>query len=112
MHAADIAEIYERLSLEQAYFLHVVLEDDKGADILMELEDSLKAVRKTLSKEIAEEILENLDSDDAADIVLDLPKDVKEEVLSYIKNLELASDIADLLNYPEDSAGGLMAKNS
>ena len=24
MHAADIAEIYERLSLEQAYFLHVV----------------------------------------------------------------------------------------
>ena len=42
MHAADIAEIYERLSLEQAYFLHVVLEDDKGADILMELEDSLR----------------------------------------------------------------------
>ena len=78
----------------------------------MELEDSLREqlLEKLSPKEIAEEVLENLDSDDAADIVLDLPKDVKEEVLSYIENVELASDIADLLNYPEDSAGGLMAK--
>ena len=112
IHAADIAEIYELLSLEQAYFLHVVLDDDKGADILMELEDSLREqlLEKLSPKEIAEEVLENLDSDDAADIVLDLPKDVKEEVLSYIENVEHASDIADLLKYPEDSAGGLMAK--
>ena len=80
IHAADIAEIYELLSLEQAYFLHVVLEDDKGADILMELEDSLREqlLEKLSPKEIAEEVLENLDLDDAADIVLDLPKDVKE----------------------------------
>ena len=35
---------------------------------------------------------------------------MKEKVLSHIEDVEHASDIADLLNYPEDKAGGLMAK--
>ena len=34
----------------------------------------------------------------------------KEEVLSLIEDNEHASDISDLLNYEEDTAGGLMAK--
>ncbi len=112
IHAADIAEIYEAIELEQAYFLHNIIEDDKGADILMELEDYLRdQLLDNLSpQEIAEEVLENLESDDAADIVSELPQEVKEEVLSHIEDEEHASDIVDLLNYPEDTAGGLMAK--
>ena len=112
IHAADIAEIYEAIELEQAHFLHSIIEDEKGADILMELEDDLRdQLLDNLSpKEIAEEVLENLESDDAADIVSELPQEVKEEVLSHIEDVEHASDIADLLNYPEDTAGGLMAK--
>ena len=112
IHAADIAEIYEAIELEQAHFLHNIIEDEKGADILMELEDDLRdQLLDNLSpKEIAEEVIENLESDDAADIVSELPQEVKEEVLSHIEDVEHASDIADLLNYPEDTAGGLMAK--
>ena len=112
IHAADIAEIYEAIELEQAHFLNNIIEDEKGADILMELEDDLRdQLLDNLSpKEIAEEVLENLESDDAADIVSELPQEVKEEVLSHIEDVEHASDIADLLNYPEDTAGGLMAK--
>ena len=112
IHAADIAEIYEAIELEQAHFLHNIIEDEKGADILMELEDDLRdQLLDNLSpKEIAEEVLENLESDDAADIVSELPQEVKEEVLSHLEDVEHASDIADLLNYPEDTAGGLMAK--
>ena len=112
IHAADIAEIYEAIELEQAHFLHNIIEDEKGADILMELEDDLRdQLLDNLSpKEIAEEVLENLESDDAADIVSELPQGLKEEVLSHIEDVEHASDIADLLNYPEDTAGGLMAK--
>ena len=34
----------------------------------------------------------------------------QEEVLSHVENKEHASDISDLLTYPEDTAGGLMAK--
>lgn len=112
LHAADVAEIVETLSFEQASYLYELLEDEKAADVLMELEDDLREqLLETLSpQEIAEEVLDNLESDDAADIVSELAQNIKEEVLSHIEDVEHASDIADLLNYPEDSAGGLMAK--
>ena len=112
IHAADIAEIYELIEIEQAHFLQNIINDEKAADILIELEDDLRdQLLDNLSpKEIAEEVLENLESDDAADIVSELPQEVKEKVLSHIEDVEHASDIADLLNYPEDKAGGLMAK--
>ena len=112
IHAADIAEIYELIEIEQAHFLHNIIKEEKGAEILIELEDDLRdQLLDNLSpKEIAEEVLENLESDDAADIVSELPQEVKEKVLSHIEDVEHASDIADLLKYPEDKAGGLMAK--
>ena len=55
-------------------------------------------------------LIENLDSDDAADIISDLSTAKKVEVLSHIEDIEHASDIVDLLSYPENTAGGLMAK--
>jgi len=60
-------------------------------------------------KEIAEE-LEELDTDDAADIVGELPDEMAEKVISQIEDREHAEDIVDLLRYDENSAGGLMAK--
>lgn len=51
-----------------------------------------------------------LDTDDAADIIADLPESRKEEVISYIEDLDHAKDIVELLRYDEDTAGGLMAK--
>lgn len=112
LHAADVAEIIDELSFNQASHLYELLEDEKAADVLMELEDDLREqLLETLSpQEIAEEVIDNLESDDAADIVSELSQDIKEEVFSHIEDLEHASDIADLLNYSEDSAGGLMAK--
>ena len=112
IHAADIAEIYPTLDFKEVYYLHTVIDDEKAADILVEIEDELRdqLLDKLSAKEIAEEVIENLDSDDAADIVSELSQELKEEVLSHIEDIEHASDIADLLNYPEDTAGGLMAK--
>ena len=51
-----------------------------------------------------------MDSDDAADIISELPENKKQEVLSHLEDQNLANDIVDLLNYDEDTAGGLMAK--
>jgi magnesium transporter len=51
-----------------------------------------------------------MDSDDAADIISELSETKKQEVLSHLEDQELANDIVDLLNYDEDTAGGLMAK--
>jgi magnesium transporter len=112
VHIADIADILEQLNFESGLYLYELLEDERAADVLMELEEDLRDqyLNQLSPEEIAVEVIENLESDDAADIVSELPQEVKEEVLSRIEDVEHASDIADLLNYEEDTAGGLMAK--
>jgi len=112
LHNVDIAELIEGLDEEYGKILFELFEDETSAEILVELdEESREAVLEDLSsQEIAEDLIENLDSDDAADIIADLPSEKKVEVLSHIEDIEHASDIVDLLSYPENTAGGLMAK--
>ena len=61
------------------------------------------------AKEIAEEI-EELDTDDAADLIGELPEERQERVMSQISDTGHVEDIRELLTYDEDTAGGLMAK--
>ena len=68
-----------------------------------------RILSKLSAKEIAEEI-EELDTDDAADIVGELPENLQEKVLSKIEDAEHSQDIRELLNYNEGTAGALMAK--
>jgi len=112
LHSADIAEIYNELNIEQAKFLFLLLDNEKASDVLAEIEedDREEFLHSLPSEVIASHFLEEMDSDDAADVLGDLPEGKKEEVLSHIKDAEQAGDIADLLSYDEDTAGGLMAK--
>lgn len=111
IHYADIAEIMNLLSSEDASYIFDILDSGVTAEILLELNEDVreKILRSLSPKEIAEE-LDELDTDDAADIISELPKERKVEVLSEIIDLDHAKDIVDLLRYDEDSAGGLMAK--
>ena len=112
LHNVDISELIEELDEEDGKILFELFEDETSAEILVELdEESRESVLEDLSsQEIAEDLIENLDSDDAADIIAELPSEKKVEVLSHIEDIEHASDIVDLLSYPENTAGGLMAK--
>jgi magnesium transporter len=112
LHIADIAEIIEDLSIGNAHFFFNLIDEEKAALVLVELEDDIREdlLSDLTAKEIAEEVIDNLESDDAADVIAELSKEKKEEVLAHIEDEEHASDISDLLSYPEDTAGGLMAK--
>src|SRR5574343_246881 len=99
LHFADIAEILDKLSNEEAKYIYFQLEEEVRDRFLASLS----------SKEIADQ-LENLDSDDAADILGDLSDEQIQEVISQMEDDEAAEDIVDLLNYDEDTAGGLMQK--
>ena len=112
MHPADIAEFFEEIDIEDAKFLFLLLEHETAADVLVEIQEEerqdLLAILPT--EIIAEKLIGQMDSDDAADILGDLDDQRTDEIISYIKDLEQAGDIVDLLNYDEDTAGGLMAK--
>ncbi|MBE0661006.1 MAG: magnesium transporter [Bacteroidales bacterium] len=112
LYPADIAEIIEDLDLDEAKYVFTLLDGEEAADVLMELEEDVRVdfLENISSKDIARRYVDNLDSDDAADLISELPLSVRSEVLSHIEDEEQAANIADLLNYPEDSAGGLMAK--
>jgi magnesium transporter len=111
LHYADIAEILDKLSSEEAKFIYFLMDEEVQADVLMELEEEVrdKFLASLSSKEIADQ-LENLDSDDAADILGELSDEQIQEVISQMEDDEAAEDIVDLLNYDEDTAGGLMQK--
>ena len=110
-HYADLGEIIEAISLNEATYLVKVLGSDKTADALAEVNPDIREgiLEKLSAKEIAKEVLE-LDTDDAADIILELPEERQEKVMSQISDDEHVSDIRDLLKYEENTAGALMAK--
>ncbi|MBI6117234.1 magnesium transporter [Salegentibacter maritimus] len=111
VHHADIAEIITELSLEEATYVVKLLDSQKTAEALMELEEGVRErILETLSaKEIAEE-LEEMDTDDAADIISELSPERQQNVIAELVDEEHADNIVELLRYDEDSAGGLMAK--
>ena len=111
-HVADIAEVINNLSEKEANYLYQLIDEEKSALVLIELDDDIREylLSNLSSKEIAKEVIKNLESDDATDVILELPHQQKDEVISLIEDDKYASDITDLLNYPEDTAGGLMAK--
>ena len=113
MHAADIAEIIKNISNKEAKFLYkLITNEELAAAVLIELDDDIREqlLVDLTPKEIAEDLIENLETDDAADVILELPKQKKEAVLSHIENTKHANNISDLLDYKEDTAGSLMAK--
>ncbi|MDD4109438.1 MAG: magnesium transporter [Prolixibacteraceae bacterium] len=112
LHPADIAEIMEHLNMDEARYIYMFLEGEKASDVLIEIpEHDRRRFLKVLPPElIASKFIEYMDSDDAADIVSDLDEDIKLEVLKEIEDFEQAGDIVDLLEYDEDTAGGIMAK--
>tara|TARA_A100001011_G_scaffold399937_1_gene511209 strand:- start:41937 stop:43295 length:1359 start_codon:yes stop_codon:yes gene_type:complete len=111
IHYADLGEVIESVTIDDAIYLIKLLGSEKTADALAEVDPDIREgiLQKLSAKEIAKEVLE-LDTDDAADIILELPEERKEKVMSQINDDEHLSDIRDLLRYEENTAGSLMAK--
>lgn len=110
LHPADIAELLRELNIKQAEWLFNLIEDkEKRADVLMELdEDDRKKLLDHMEPEQIGDVIEKLDTDDAVDLIQQLDEEDREEVIQHIDDMEQAGDIVDLLQYDEDTAGGLM----
>ena len=110
LYPADIAELYQALNLQEAIYLYLLMDGEKAADVLMELdeEDRHKLLRELPNELIAKRFVDNMETDDAVDLMRELDEDQQEEILSHIEDVEQAGDIVDLLKYDEDTAGGLM----
>ncbi len=109
-HAADIAELLNELKRDEAVYVYRLLDEEKAADVILELDDDLreKLLSSLTSREIAEELIENIDSDDAADVIAELPEQKQEEVIALLEDTDQANDIIDLMTHAEGTAGAIM----
>lgn len=108
IHPADIAEIINHLSFEQARYVFNILDTETASEVITELQDNIreKILERTTADKIAD-IVDELDTDDATDIVSELPEKLAEQVLEKIEP-ESSEEVKELLKYRDDSAGGIM----
>lgn len=112
MHPADVADVIDHVETDAAVSIIRLFKEEFRSDLFAEFEEDQRGrILGALSaKEIAETVIEKMESDDAADLISELPQEKQDQVIQAIEDTDQASDIIDLLNYDEDTAGGLMAK--
>ena len=110
-YPADIAQIIQELNDAEALTVFKSIPPDMASEVILELDEARREIllSSLSTKQIAAQI-DNMNSDDAADVIAELPEKIQSEVLSQIEDVSQASDIAELINYTEGTAGSLMAK--
>ncbi|WP_103020558.1 magnesium transporter [Salinibacter altiplanensis] len=108
LYPADVALLLRRLPNAEARRLFRWLPPEMGADVLAEMEDTVRAaLLEEMPPDAIVGLVDALDTDDAADVLADLPD---EGVLQVLPDLEAAEDLTELLEYGEETAGGIMAR--
>lgn len=108
---ADITTVLYEFNAEDSKYVLNLLDKERGARIIADLEEDtqISFLKYFNSEEIAAYV-EYLDSDDAVDLLNVLPISQREEIIAVLEDAETIANIKELLHYPEDVAGGLMAK--
>jgi magnesium transporter len=111
LYPADISEILYELEPQPAHYLLSLLDRSVGAEILANLDPNDRtSLLKTFTSEEMAPFINQMDSDDAVDVLNEQPIQVREEVIGLLEDREQARFILDLLHYDDSVAGGLMQK--
>lgn len=107
----DIAAAMEHLTwAEQRRLYRLIPEQDYAAEVLSHLSDvSSREVTREMTEEQIVDLIDRMEPDDATDIVGVLPVDVQQRVLFELRDEETSEVVGDLLEYPSDTAGGIMS---
>ncbi len=108
LNGAEIGDLLESLPQAKRQAVWNLVKIDLDADVLVEVNDEVRAglIRDTSPDDLIQAMGE-LDIDDLADILYDLPDAVITEVLRAMDRQD-RERLAQVMSYPEDSAGGLM----
>lgn len=109
LHPADLADILEDLDPHARRQIFSYLDAETAAEVLPEVEPDMQAsFLQSEDPEKAANIIELMGTDEAADLLADLSEKEADEIISKIDDDEIQEEINELLEYEEDTAGGLM----
>ena len=108
LNGAEIGDLLESLPQTKRQAVWELVKVDLDGDVLVEVNDEVRAglIRDTSPDDLVQ-AMGDLDIDDLADIINDLPEAVVSEVLRAMDRQE-RERLEQVMSYPEDSAGGLM----
>lgn len=109
MNEFDIAEFLETLDEDNLIKIFRLLPKEQATDVFVNLEDTIqKKLINSLTNKEATQIIEDMFTDDAADLFDEMPAMMVQSLLSNVDK-ETRNNINRLLKYPDNSAGSLMA---
>lgn len=105
---ADIAHLLESSPPKIRSVLWELLDKELEGEVLQDLPDEVRAffINRMSAQELVE-VTADLDTDDQADLLQQLPQRVIQQVLRSMDD-QHRQRVESVLSYPEDSAGGLM----
>ena len=108
MHPSEIADFLESLPGKSREKIWNLIEFDREGDVLTHLHDAVRTdlLERMQPQEVAA-ATKDLETDDVADIIQDLPVEIQDSVLLSMDEQNRVR-LASVLSYPEDTAGGLM----
>ncbi len=108
LHPADVALLLESLPEAERDIVWSQLDPVSVAEVLAEADDAIRASHmRHMAPQALAAVAQEVDPDDAADILQDLPEPVADEVLQAMDE-QHRERLEAVLAYPEDTAGGLM----
>ncbi len=108
LSAAEIGDLLESLPMAKRLAVWEMTDPELDGDILVDVNDEVRAtlIRFSTPEELVAAV-DELELDDLADILDDLPDAVTSKVLNAMTQQDRMR-LAQVMSYPEDSAGGLM----
>jgi len=108
LHGSEIADLLESFPHGPREILWELVDPEDHGEVLTQVNDEVRAglIENMETRDLVA-ATEGLDADDLADIFLDLPGAVIQEVLRAMDKQD-RQRLETVLHYPEDTAGGLM----
>jgi magnesium transporter len=104
---AEVAHLLESLPLTEREIVWGLISDRDGEILVLLSDDVSSDLIKKMDTAALLAAAENLDLDDLADLIQELPETITHEVIESLDQQRRKS-LEDVLSYPEDTAGGLM----
>jgi magnesium transporter len=108
LHPADLADIVEELGPAEREAIMGTIDSEVAAEALSEIDPKMQAsILEALEPEVAADIVDEMSPDQAADALAELEEETTAEILEEMES-EPLEDVKELLEYDEDTAGGMM----
>jgi CBS domain-containing protein/sporulation protein YlmC with PRC-barrel domain len=108
LHPAELADVLSDLDGRERESVFRALAPEAAAEALTEVEPKIREqLIASVPPERAADILEEMPPDEAADLLAALPEQESELLLKKMERAE-AREVAELLRYEPDTAGGMM----